>query len=159
MIGNRRHAEYALLFGLYSGLLVSLAWIGRSRISSDRSITWLDLAVFGLGTFRLSRLLAYDKVTSWIRWPFVQEGREYPLGHGESRDEPRDTRPFAVVGEIVTNPWSAAMWIGLFANFGLRFAPWLTRPLLTVAAVGGAAQMLDALLEKLQDRAAARQDA
>jgi hypothetical protein len=86
----------------------------------------LDLAVLGAATFKASRTLSRDEVTSFIREPFV-EG----LAHGGGEDplETGDLRQ--AIGELVTCSRCVGTWVAgglsathiLFPRFG-RMLTW-----------------------------------
>jgi hypothetical protein len=66
----------------------------------------LDLAVLGVATFKASRTISRDEVTSFIREPFVEgqahEGGEEPVGTGDLRQ---------AVGELVTCSRCVGTWV------------------------------------------------
>jgi hypothetical protein len=102
--------------------------------------TPLDLAVLALATFKASRTLARDEVTSFIREPFV-EG---------TPSDPDDERPVETgdlrqaIGELVT----CSRCIGTWAAAGIAAVDVLTprfgRMLSWSLAVGGANDWLQA---------------
>ena len=68
-------APYAAYAGIMATFLGGIAATGlvTSRLRrTPVKQSWLDLAVLGLATFKASRTLARDEVTSFIREPFVQ---------------------------------------------------------------------------------------
>ncbi len=103
------YEAYATLVGIF-GLAVALA----SRASDpDRELKPIDLVALGLATFKASRTVARDKVTSFARAPFV-EGKAYD---GEL-ETPTGTGMKRAVGELVTCTRCIGMWIatGLAAS-------------------------------------------
>jgi hypothetical protein len=86
----------------------------------------LDLAVLGAATFKASRTLSRDEVTSFIREPFVEgvahAGGEEPVETGDLKQ---------AIGELVTCSRCAGTWIAgglsathiLFPRFG-RMLTW-----------------------------------
>ncbi len=73
---NRPHTAYAFIVAVYLALFGGVA----ARICRDPKILTetpapRDLALLGIATYRLSRLLAFDRVTSVFRLPFVEEGK------------------------------------------------------------------------------------
>jgi hypothetical protein len=70
-----------------------------------------ELLPLGAATFALSKVIAKEKVGTWVREPFVEEGE------GDSR-QPRGEGVRAAVGELLTcsrcvGAWSAAAVVGL----------------------------------------------
>jgi hypothetical protein len=104
--------DYAVLSGVYGGLLAALALAARSgRLSSER-VEASDAALTGAATFALAKLLSHDKVESWLRAPFVEE-----LPSGEQR--PKGRRLRYAVGELLTCSRCAGAWSAL-GVVGLR---------------------------------------
>src|SRR5689334_19239401 len=104
--------DYAVLSGVYGGLLGALALAARSGRGSREPIGGADLAVTGAATFAVAKLLAHEKVESWLRAPFVEETET-----GEQR--PKGTRLRYAVGELLTCSRCAGAWSAL-GVVGLR---------------------------------------
>lgn len=138
------HRDYALMTVLLNVLIAGLAALTRNRDGQREPIKPVDFLLLSLATYRLSRLISYDKVTSWIRLPFVQEG-EGPVQPEEVQEAPRGQGLRLAVAELITCSWCSGTWIALFSFFGLKLLPGLARPFLTIAAISGAEQLLDAL--------------
>jgi hypothetical protein len=85
----------------------------------------IDIVTVGAATHKLSRLIAKDKVTSFLRAPFVRY--EDSAGHGEVSEEPRGRGLRLAVGELVACPYCLGQWIAAGFGVGLVAAPRLTR--------------------------------
>jgi hypothetical protein len=122
---QRPLGSYALLtsafFATLGGALAAARAGGREI---DRP-TALDLVIHGLATQKASRLLAKDKVTSFIRAPFTrfQEGS----GHGELEEAPRGDGMRYAIGELLVCPYCLAQWVAGGIAVGHVFAPRTTR--------------------------------
>ncbi|HUH16065.1 MAG TPA: DUF1360 domain-containing protein [Gaiellaceae bacterium] len=103
----------------------------RHRPAPDYSA--VDLAMLGLATFKASRIVARDKVTSFVREPFV-EGEAYD-GEGERPTE--ETELKQALGELVTCTRCIGTWIGAGLASAQVLAP-RTGRLLTAALAAGA---------------------
>jgi hypothetical protein len=90
----------------FGGLLATAGALGRWLDRDPQCQTPLDLAVLGLATFKASRTLARDEVTSFLREPFVR-GRAH-TGEGE---EPVQGGMEQAIGELVTCPRCVGTWI------------------------------------------------
>src|SRR5205823_2844307 len=79
---------YAILLMVFNGIVALLAAVRiRSRRDLPERIPLQDIALLSIGTFKLSRLVAKDKVTSAIRAPFTEyEGEGGP---SEVSEKPR----------------------------------------------------------------------
>ena len=109
-----RPADYAALTAGYGALAAAVLLAARD--SGDEPIRPGELLPMGAATFALSKLIAKEKVESWMREPFVEElpgGERRPKGHGLRY----------AVGELLTCTRCVGSWSSL-ALVGLR----LTRP-------------------------------
>jgi hypothetical protein len=100
------YGSYAVIMATFGGLLATAGALGRWLDRDPQCQTPLDLAVLGLATFKASRTLARDEVTSFLREPFVR-GRAH-TGEGE---EPVEGGMEQAIGELVTCPRCVGTWI------------------------------------------------
>jgi hypothetical protein len=84
-----------------------------------------DIVLAGVATHKLSRLLAKDKVTSFIRAPFTEF--QEPSGKGEIEEKPRGRGLRYATGELLVCPYCLAQWIAAGFAVGYVHAPRLTR--------------------------------
>lgn len=96
------YEAYATLVGAFAlGLAVA------SRASDpEQELCAVDIVSLGLATFKAARTVSRDKVTSFIREPFVEEdaheGGEEPVQSGDLRQ---------AIGELVTCSRCAGTWV------------------------------------------------
>ncbi len=93
------------------------AWRRGLRLP-DTVPAW-DVALLGTATFKASRLLTKDKVTSFLRAPFTRRERE---GEGsEVMDAPRGTGLRRAVGDLVSCPFCTSTWVagGLVGTYAV----------------------------------------
>ena len=105
-----------------------------------------ELLLYGAATAGLARVLGKEKVSSWVRAPFVDEPPE-----GERRPKGQGLR--YAVGELLTctrclGSWSALTLVGLRA-----IAPRPTRVAATLLALSTANNILQAGMTGFQARA------
>ncbi len=105
--------DYAALSVAYGTLAGLVAVLAVRRREDPAPAEPAELLLYGAATAGLARLLSKEKVTEWIRQPFVETPAE-----GERR--PRGSGPRYVVGELLTctrclGSWSALSLIGLRA--------------------------------------------
>lgn len=102
--------SYALLMGVYSSALAGyLAWRGGLGRSAFPRMSVEDVALFGLATHKLTRILAKDFVTAPVRAPFVRfessdrasEVTESSRGRGLRR----------AVGDLISCPFCLGPWV------------------------------------------------
>jgi hypothetical protein len=124
--------------GVYVGLVAAAATAVRtSRRELPEKIPVRDAALLTVATFRLSRRIAKDPVTSPIRAPFTRfEGRS---GHAEVAEAVREHGGVKhAVGELLTCPFCLAQWVGTGLVLGYAAAPRATRlAALTMTVVAG----------------------
>jgi Protein of unknown function (DUF1360) len=109
-----------------AGILARL--LGRDPQEQDA----LDLVVLGAATFKASRTIARDEVTSFLREPFVEgeahEGGEEPVETGDIRQ---------AIGELVTCSRCIGTWVAAGLTATQIVAPKFGRLLTwTLAAAG-----------------------
>jgi len=117
--------EYATLLGFY---LASVAVLTGTAVQKDRlpkKFTFLDLALLGLATHKLSRIVAKDRITGILRAPFVSYVRS--SGAGEVEEEPRGRGFQRGIGHLISCPYCMAPWCATALGFGFIFAPRVTR--------------------------------
>lgn len=135
LVADPRHplgAHVGLIVAFNAGLL-SLAWASGRRHRWTERPSIADLALLGVGSFKLSRLLVTDRVTLPIRAPFVTDVED---------EEPAGTGLRRALGELLTCPHCVAPWCTLALGAGLQFAPYPTR---LVCGLLGAMTMADVM--------------
>ncbi len=106
--------DYAALSAGYGALLGALV-LGARELPGGRGDLRGEIPALGLAAFALSKLIAKEKVESWVREPFVEET---PQGR-----RPKGTRLRYAVGELLTCTRCVGAWSSL-GLVGLR----VTRP-------------------------------
>jgi hypothetical protein len=88
-------------------------------------ISTRDLVLIGAATHKLSRLIAKDKVTSFLRAPFKRyEGKGGPA---EVSEKTRGDGFQGAVGELLGCPYCLGLWISSAMTAGIVVAPRETR--------------------------------
>jgi Protein of unknown function (DUF1360) len=133
--------SYATLVGTFNALFaVLLLATRRSRRELPEKIGLGDVLLLGTATFRLSRTLGKDRVTSFLRAPFAEY--EGPGGPGEVEERPRGRGVQRAIGELLVRPYCLAQWIAAAFVYGLAIRP---RPTRLVAAVFAVKTVADGL--------------
>jgi hypothetical protein len=127
--GNGRQRPlggYLVTLATYSAVVGGLTGIARltGRRPPER-LPLADVALLGIATHKLSRLLAKDSVTSPLRAPFTRY--EGAAGASELAEEVRGDGVQHAVGELVSCPFCLAVWVATGLSAGTVFAPRLTR--------------------------------
>jgi hypothetical protein len=123
---HRPLAGYSALTGAFAVAFVGGLEVARRRRGGlpQRHGVW-DLITIGAATHKLSRLLAKDRVTSFLRAPFVRY--QEPDGHGEVSEEPRGSGLRLAAGELLVCPYCLGQWVAAALGVGMVGAPDLTR--------------------------------
>ena len=95
-------AEYALLLGFYVSRVAALTGIAIEKDRLPKKPSLLDLALLGVATHKLSRIIAKDRITGMLRAPFVNYIRS--AGHGEVEEEPRGRGIQRGIGQLISCP-------------------------------------------------------
>ena len=118
---------YATLAGVFNGAFAgALVTAKRSGRLPDR-IEDRDVILIGIASHKLSRLVAKDKVTSFLRAPFTEyQGRGGPA---EVEERARGEGVRRAIGELLICPYCLGLWTSGAFHAGLLFAPRVTRVL------------------------------
>lgn len=129
---ERPLGSFTTIMGVYAGVVAAgAAAVKATGTPLPETVGTRDLALISVATFRLSRLLAKDPVTSPLRAPFTRFAGT--SGEAELAEEVRGSGPRKALGELVTCPFCVGQWVATGFVFGLVVAPRTTR--LAAAAV------------------------
>jgi hypothetical protein len=133
------YGAYAGIMATFVGGLAAAGALARLLDRDPRDYDALDLVVLGLATYKASRTIARDEVTSFLREPFVEgtakEGAEDPVETGDLRQ---------AVGELVTCSRCIGTWVAAGLSMTQIIAPQFGRLLTWTLATAGANDWLQA---------------
>src|SRR3954451_12341051 len=138
-IEYRPLASYAALSAVFAAALT--AGLVSARGLPER-IALQDVILGGIATHKLSRLVAKDKVSSFMRAPFTRFQEQ--SGHGEVEEEARGQGLRYAIGELLVCPYCVGQWVAGGLVVGYVFAPRVTRlvaGMFTVLAIADGAQL------------------
>jgi hypothetical protein len=148
---ERPLGSYALLIGAYTtGLAGGLVALRTRRRQLLERPTAGDLLLVGIATHKLSRLIAKDRVTSFIRAPFTRY--QEPSGQGEVEEEPCGHGLRLAVGELLVCPYCLAQWVATALTLGLIGAPRLTRLISSVFVAHTVSDFLQLAYRAAEDK-------
>jgi hypothetical protein len=142
------YEAYATIAGGFAALLAAGGALSRAVGRDPQCQTALDLVVLSGAAFKASRTLARDKVTSFVREPFV-EGEAYdgederPAGEGFQR----------AVGELVTCTRCVGTWCAAGLAVAQVVSPRFGRLLTWSLAASAANDFLQAGFVALTEKA------
>lgn len=102
--------SYAALAGLYGAAVGAYALLFRRSGRTLPAVGAGDVVLLGVATFKASRLLSRDKVTSFLRAPVTHYQRD--ASGTEVDEEPRGHGLQHTVGELITCPFCVSQWLG-----------------------------------------------
>jgi hypothetical protein len=136
--------DYAKLNAVYAALLAGVLIGTRKRPGAREPIPAHELIPMGAATFALAKVIAREKIGTWVREPFVE--------HADGERRPRGRRLQRAVGELVTCTRCVGAWSAL-AVVGLRVAdPQSGRIVTNVLAASAANDWLQAGFKLLTEQ-------
>jgi hypothetical protein len=115
----------------------------------------MDLVVGAAATFRFSKLVSRNSVTSPLRAPFTRYAA--PGGPAETLEDARGTGARRVIGELITCPFCVSVWTAATYTAGLVLCPKATRLAASGLTVLAGADLLQ-LSSTILTREATRED-
>jgi hypothetical protein len=116
------------------------------------AVTWLHFVLLSLASFRLTHLIVFDNITSFLRKPFHQEITE--------TEENGSTSTYIVIkgtglkkwfGELLSCYWCTGIWCTVFLYVAWNVWPRGTEPLLIILAIAGCAAIIETIVLKISD--------
>ena len=133
------YGAYAGIMGTFVGGLATAGALARLLGRDPRENTTLDLVVLAAATFKASRTISRDEVTSFLREPFVEgaahAGKEEPVETGDVRQ---------AIGELVTCSRCVGTWVAAGLGTTQVLAPRFGRILTWTLAAAGVNDWLQA---------------
>jgi hypothetical protein len=100
------YGAYAAIMGTFAGGLALVGALAHALDRDPQEHSWLDLATLAAASFKASRTITGDEVTSFLREPFVageaHGGDEEPVETGDLRQ---------AIGELVTCSRCIGTWV------------------------------------------------
>lgn len=118
-------AEFAAMLGFYVTVVTVLTGLAVDRKRLPKRFGLLDLALLGVATHKLSRIVAKDRITGILRAPFVNYLKS--AGAGEVEEEPRGRGIQRGIGTLISCPYCMGPWCAAALGFGFLFAPRVAR--------------------------------
>ena len=142
------YRAYAAIMGTFAAGLAAAGGLARTFDRNPACQSPLDLVVLGLASFKASRTLARDEVTSFLREPFVQGD-----AHSGEDEEPIPGGMHQAVGELVTCSRCVGTWAAAGLAVSQILAPRFGRLLTWSLAAAGANDFLQAGFTALTEKA------
>src|SRR3954470_11919840 len=118
------HLTLVVVYNLLAGAFLAVR--ARSGKGLPQKIGAADLALAGVATHKVSRVIAKDRVTAPLRAPFTEFEEEG--GPGEVEEKPRQVGGMRqAIGELLVCPFCLAQWVATAALAGFAVVPRATR--------------------------------
>jgi hypothetical protein len=141
--------SYAALTALFIGGFGAMLGVSEARNRLPRRIALEDVVLGGVAAHKLSRLVATDEVTAFVRAPFVEvrQGED-----GDIEEKPRGTGPRHALGELLSCPSCVGQWSAAGFIAGHLLAPRATRAVASIFVADTISDFLHVAYRGLKDR-------
>lgn len=124
--GEQPLGPYLALAGIFNlGFAAFLVAAKRADRPLPDRLSARDVALLGVASFKLSRLISRDQVTAFLRAPFVTY--KGPAAASEIEEQPRGEGWQRALGNLLTCPYCVAQWVSAGFAYGFILAPRTTR--------------------------------
>lgn len=142
-----KRVTYTTLSSLFLTLFAGVSLL-ETRRKTYLEVRPFELLQLAFATFRLGRLVSYDKVFETYRSPFTETVAD-PSGAGKTV-VPKGRGLQRALGELIACPICAGTWIAAGLVYGLAFLPGPTRMFITIMSTVGIAEIINAAAEALE---------
>ena len=129
---------------------IGVMFIDLDRFKTAERVRITDVALLGVATYKLSRLVAKEKVTSFLRAPFTEF--QESSGHGEVEEKPQGHGLRLAVGELLVCPYCLGLWVAGGFAAGMVVAPRSTRLVASVFATKAVSDFLQLAYKAAEER-------
>lgn len=116
------------------------------------NLSVFEFLLLALATFRLTRLIVFDKITAFLRSPFIEEVEEVEEdGTVVAYIEVKGNGIKKWIGELLSCYWCTGVWCAVLL-LGLYYVwPTVMEFVIIVLAITGAAGFLESVVNRLTD--------
>lgn len=112
------------------------------------NITFLEFMIFGLATFRLTRLVVFDKITDFLRNYFIDEVEDVDeRGEKSVYLVPKEGKIKGFFGELLSCYWCTGIWSATILYVLYILSPLIAIPILLILAISGIAAIIESILQ------------
>jgi len=111
-------------------------------------MNFLTLLILTFASFRLTRLLVFDKITEFVRRPFFDEWTEV----NENEEEeiylvPKKGGIKNFLGELLSCYWCSGIWSAALLVCLYYLFPGVMTPIALILAIAGAAAIIETIVQ------------
>lgn len=103
------------------------------------------LLMISLASFRVTRLIVFDKITEFIRAPFF----DIVMDGEESFFVPKSTGLKKWIGGLLDCYWCTGFWVSLGLFSLVKLLPEIGEPIIVVFAIAGLASFIESINSRL----------
>ena len=112
--------------------------------------SWLMFFIFSFAVFRLTHLLVYDKIMSFIRAPFIEEIQiTEEDGTVSTYMKIRETGIRKFFGELLSCYWCTGIWVSALLLLCYEWIPKVAEPIILLLAVAGVAAIIETIVGRM----------
>ena len=112
-------------------------------------LTFLELTLLGLASFRLTRLMVFDKITGFIRNAFMKEIEETDeKGEKAIYLVPKSGLIRGFIGELLSCYWCTGVWSSIILYLLYITVSVIAVPIIVILAISGIAAIIETLVQK-----------
>ncbi len=103
-----------------------------------RDISWITYVMLILASYRLTHLIVFDKITEFIRKPFMKKVK-VETNHGvETKEVPK-----GMFGYLLKCYWCAGVWSAIFLGGGYLLFPRVTFVIILIFSIAGGQSIIE----------------
>ncbi|MEH7115416.1 DUF1360 domain-containing protein [Neobacillus niacini] len=103
-----------------------------------RDISWITYVMLILASYRLTHLIVFDKITEFIRKPFMKKV-QVETNHGTVTKE----IPKSMFGYLLKCYWCAGVWSAIFLGGGYLLFPKVTFVIILIFSIAGGQSIIE----------------
>ncbi|HJV16399.1 MAG TPA: DUF1360 domain-containing protein [Bacillales bacterium] len=104
-------------------------------------MSWMTYIMLILASYRLTHLIVFDKITEFIRKPFVKKVKV------ETKDGPKSKEvPKSLFGYLLKCYWCAGVWSAIFLGLAYLLFPKITFVFILIFSVAGGQCILESFV-------------
>ncbi|ATH91856.1 membrane protein [Bacillus glycinifermentans] len=102
-------------------------------------LSWLTYVMLILASYRLTHLIVFDKITEFIRKPFMKNKKIIDeKGRVDVKKVPKSN-----VGYLLNCYWCAGIWCAIIIGLGYLLIPKAGTPVIFILSIAGAQAILE----------------
>ncbi len=98
-------------------------------------LTWLNFIMIILASYRLTHLIVFDKITEFIRKPFLKDKK---ISATETKRVPK-----SMFGYLLTCYWCTGIWSAILLGILFIFTPLFAKYIIFILAIAGGQAILE----------------